>query len=134
LDRVCNKFNCSALTLAAVLGKLELFEYLIQKKKVVLWKYGKVQAVGYPMDEIDTIKQSEYSTKVSAVEMIMSNQPIAGHLIDCTPIMQSLQAKWAKFTRWFFFLFFFGYFLFFFFFFPFFLLFFLFFFSLICEF
>ena len=49
-----NKQGQSCLTLAAAEGTVEMFEHILDMTKNVIWKYGPVSCVNYPLAGLDT--------------------------------------------------------------------------------
>jgi hypothetical protein len=48
-----NKDGYTPLTLAASLGELEMFSFLLEERKITQWSYGPVACVLYPLDQVD---------------------------------------------------------------------------------
>ena len=48
-----NKNGYTPLTLAAKLGKYEMFSFLLEEGKITQWSYGPVSCVLYPLDQVD---------------------------------------------------------------------------------
>ena len=49
-----NKQGQSCLTLAAAEGTVEMFEHILDMTKIVIWTYGPVSCVNYPLAGLDT--------------------------------------------------------------------------------
>jgi hypothetical protein len=71
LDHVINNMGRTPLSLAAELGKTGLFEYLVDQRKVVLWAYGKIKAVAFPLDEIDPFSYSIVKQRRTVIDLVM---------------------------------------------------------------
>lgn len=48
-----NKDGLTPLTLAAKLGIMDMFSFLLDESKTVQWRYGSVSCVLYPLDELE---------------------------------------------------------------------------------
>ncbi|EJW70987.1 hypothetical protein WUBG_18107, partial [Wuchereria bancrofti] len=55
--QIVNKQNLTPLTLAAHLGKKEIFELILKLEADVVWIYGSASSYAYPLARIDTISQ-----------------------------------------------------------------------------
>ncbi|OZC12227.1 hypothetical protein X798_00748 [Onchocerca flexuosa] len=55
--QIVNKQNLTPLTLAAHLGKKEIFEQILKLEADVVWIYGNASSYAYPLARIDTISQ-----------------------------------------------------------------------------
>jgi len=54
-----NKDGYTPLTLAAKLGRAEMFSFLLEERKITQWSYGPVACVLYPLDQVDLEFQAE---------------------------------------------------------------------------
>jgi hypothetical protein len=48
-----NKKGLTPLALAAQLGQLPMFSFLLDERKITQWCYGPVSCVLYPLDQLD---------------------------------------------------------------------------------
>jgi len=96
-------FRRTPLTLAAELGKNEMFVHIIGQEKETMWRYGTVQASAYPLYELDTYPSDELAGRPSALELIVNISTNSDEdmerakILDATPINQLIQQKWDEF-------------------------------------
>lgn len=70
--RALNKQNLTPLTLAAKLGRVEMFFHILEIQRVVNWTFCNVCFVDIPIDEIDSIDiQDGSSTEQSALAIVV---------------------------------------------------------------
>jgi ankyrin repeat protein len=67
-----NKDGYTPLTLAAKLGELDMFSFLLEERKITQWSYGPVSCVLYPLDQVDLEFQDEASSMTLVSRYIIS--------------------------------------------------------------
>ncbi|CAF1601501.1 unnamed protein product, partial [Didymodactylos carnosus] len=93
-----NKENLTPLTLAAKLGKSEMFSFLIEERKIVQWTFGPVSCILYPLDQLDLELQSENTEPVvSGLELIVKYAHV--DLIMHQRVIDLVDRKWDRFAR-----------------------------------
>ncbi|CAG9536206.1 unnamed protein product [Cercopithifilaria johnstoni] len=98
--QIVNKQNLTPLTLAAHLGKKEMFELILKLEADVVWIYGNVSSFAYPLARIDTISQETGEmNEDSALSLIVYGETTK-HLELLDGLLEELlEAKWKAFGR-----------------------------------
>ncbi|VDN05297.1 unnamed protein product [Thelazia callipaeda] len=98
--QVMNNQNLTPLTLAAHLGKKEMFEQILKLEADVLWIYGDVSSYAYPLAELDTINQETGElNEDSALSLIVYGETTKHLQLLDGLVTDLLQAKWEAFGR-----------------------------------
>ncbi|CAF1036236.1 unnamed protein product [Rotaria magnacalcarata] len=94
-----NKDGFTPLTLAAKLGQIEMFSFLLEERKITQWSFGPVACVLYPLDQVDLeINQEDDDDKpVGALEIIVQNAHV--ELIMHPRLIDLVNKKWERFAR-----------------------------------
>jgi hypothetical protein len=112
-----NNDGLTPLTLAAKLGGMDMFSFLLNERKIVQWRYGPVSCVLYPLDEIDlplqevsvhiytayllifvlSILIQNQNTLAGALELIVQNARV--ELITHPRLIDLVKKKWERFAR-----------------------------------
>ncbi|XP_075124816.1 transient receptor potential cation channel subfamily V member 5-like [Leptodactylus fuscus] len=88
-----NNDGFTPLKLAANEGNIEMFRYLVNRKKKVYWTIGTISYSIYDLTNIDT-----WMTQKSVLDIIASSQkPQVRKLVDVTPVKELLSQKWKSF-------------------------------------
>ncbi|KHJ43908.1 ankyrin repeat protein [Trichuris suis] len=95
-----NNQTLTPLTLAAKLGKKQMFNHVLNFEKEVLWTYGSVTWVAYPLLNIDTIQEETGNlVPISAVSLIVFGET-SDHLQLIDGLVENLlEAKWKTFGK-----------------------------------
>lgn len=105
-----NKDNLTPLTLAATLGKKEMFAHLLEKLKEVKvhllqiwsscpkiqWSYGPVSCVLFPLDELDSGSYGAEKRK-GALQCIVEQEHV--DLLVLSRMVELLRKKWERFAE-----------------------------------
>ena len=65
-----NRQKLTPLTLAAKLARKEIFQYILERKKKVMFTYADISCGTYPLDTIDTIASDGSINTNSAIYLI----------------------------------------------------------------
>ncbi|CAI4229605.1 unnamed protein product [Auanema sp. JU1783] len=97
---VVNEAGHTPLTLAAKLGRKEIFEQMLELSKVEFWRFSDTTCSAYPLNTLDTI-QFDGSTNYDSALMIVINGRTPAHLdmIGSEVLDRLLQDKWQAFAR-----------------------------------
>jgi hypothetical protein len=101
-DQQHNDRGFSPLSLAAHLGKNDMFQFILRLKSIPLWSYGQASCALYPLDEIDTIScaRGKEEKRLSVLSHIVNqNTVIYSEMIDGL-IYEILRAKWKLYAKW----------------------------------
>ncbi|KRY91660.1 Transient receptor potential cation channel subfamily V member 6 [Trichinella pseudospiralis] len=95
-----NNQNLTPLTLAAKLGKKQMFNHVLNYEKEELWTYGSVTWIAYPLSNIDTIEeQTGDLMPISALSLIVFGET-SRHLQLIDGLIENvLEAKWKAFGK-----------------------------------
>lgn len=95
-----NNLGLTPLTLAAKLGRKELFHQILEYQSTEYWSYGRMTCSGYPLDGLDSIHKSGKSDDESAL-LITLNGKTDDHLdmLNSGIIYRLLEEKWKAFAR-----------------------------------
>jgi len=95
-----NNLGLTPLTLAAKLGRKELFHQILEYQSTEYWSYGRMTCSGYPLDGLDSINKSGKSDDESAL-LITLNGKTDDHLdmLNSGIIYRLLEEKWKAFAR-----------------------------------
>ncbi|CAL8334227.1 unnamed protein product [Boreogadus saida] len=109
LEAIENKHGLTPLKLAAKLGKIGLFRYLVQReftdedtkglsRKFTDWIYGPIHSSLYDMTSIDTSEEN------SVLEIIVFGNAIENRqeMLQVEPLHSLLEEKWDRFAKTFF--------------------------------
>uniref|UniRef100_A0A8C5CI32 Ion transport domain-containing protein n=1 Tax=Gadus morhua TaxID=8049 RepID=A0A8C5CI32_GADMO len=107
LEAIENKHGLTPLKLAAKMGKIGLFRYLVQReftdegtkglsRKFTDWIYGPIHSSLYDMTSIDT---SEENSSLLAINRTSSNRQ---EMLQVEPLHSLLEEKWERFAQKFF--------------------------------
>ncbi|CAF1277507.1 unnamed protein product [Adineta steineri] len=113
-----NKNGFTPLTLAAKLGKADMFSFLLEERKITQWSYGPVSCVLYPLDQVDLDfekddddndddadkksgdgdgEDDDDDKAVGALEIIVQNAHV--ELIMHPRLVDLVNKKWERFAR-----------------------------------
>lgn len=97
---VRNKQGLTPLTLAAKLGRKEMFHEILEYQSMEYWSYGRMTCSGYPLDSLDSVNKDGKSDKDSAL-LITLNGKTNEHLdmLNSGIIYRLLEEKWTTFAR-----------------------------------
>lgn len=97
---VRNQLNLTPLTLAAKLGRVEMFFHIMNIEREIYWQLGSVTCAAYPLPQIDTIDcETGHISKDSALNFVVFGDKdehlelLDGILIDL------LKTKWNTFVK-----------------------------------
>uniref|UniRef100_A0A8C4ZIQ1 Ion transport domain-containing protein n=1 Tax=Gadus morhua TaxID=8049 RepID=A0A8C4ZIQ1_GADMO len=106
LEAIENKHGLTPLKLAAKMGKIGLFRYLVQReftdeetkglsRKFTDWIYGPIRSSLYDMTSIDTSEEN------SVLEIIVFGNAIKNRqeMLQVEPLHSLLEEKWQRFAR-----------------------------------
>ncbi|XP_015681982.1 transient receptor potential cation channel subfamily V member 1, partial [Protobothrops mucrosquamatus] len=106
LEEVANRRGLTPLTLAAKMGKIQVFAYILRRemkepecrhlsRKFTEWAYGPVHSSLYDLSSIDTCEKN------SVLEIIAysSETPNRHEMLLVEPLNQLLQDKWDRFVK-----------------------------------
>ncbi|XP_039177264.1 transient receptor potential cation channel subfamily V member 1 [Crotalus tigris] len=106
LEEVTNRRGLTPLTLAAKMGKIQVFAYILRRemkepecrhlsRKFTEWAYGPVHSSLYDLSSIDTCEKN------SVLEIIAysSETPNRHEMLLVEPLNQLLQDKWDRFVK-----------------------------------
>ena len=97
---VCNNGGLTPLALAAKLGKINMFDKILEVSSRRYWSYNTVTCSAYPLKSLDTIGLEGKTDWNSALMMIVRGRKdshldmVSNHVIH-----QLLEEKWKKFGR-----------------------------------
>nr|XP_011445419.2 transient receptor potential cation channel subfamily V member 5 isoform X11 [Crassostrea gigas] len=93
-----NRQGLTPLTLAAKLTRKEMYEYILEKIRQVVWIFGNVTCAGYPLKDIDTISETGEINRNSVLNLVVYGAE-DGHLdmMDGL-IVELLKDKWKTFV------------------------------------
>uniref|UniRef100_A0AC35U522 ANK_REP_REGION domain-containing protein n=1 Tax=Rhabditophanes sp. KR3021 TaxID=114890 RepID=A0AC35U522_9BILA len=97
---VQNRQKLTALTLAAYLAKKDMFFKIAKKERDVLWTYGDVMSIHYPLEHIDSIEPSTGKlNRNSALALAVYGNSIE-HLNLLPNLLEKLvHQKWKTYGR-----------------------------------
>ncbi|XP_062518238.1 transient receptor potential cation channel subfamily V member 6-like isoform X2 [Corticium candelabrum] len=99
-DQHHNNRGFTPLSLAAYLGKSDMFHFILKLKCIPLWSYGKTCCALYPLQEIDTVSCRKEEKQMSVISHVVTrNTVIHSEMIDGL-IYAILQAKWKLYAKW----------------------------------
>lgn len=97
---VRNQLNLTPLTLAAKLGRVEMFFHIMNIEREIYWQLGSITCAAYPLPQIDTIDcETGNISKDSALNLVVFGDKdehlelLDGILIDL------LKTKWSTFVK-----------------------------------
>lgn len=97
---VRNQLNMTPLTLAAKLGRVEMFFHIMNIEREIYWQLGSITCAAYPLSQIDTIDSDTGNiSKDSALNLVVFGDKdehlelLDGILIDL------LKTKWNTFVK-----------------------------------
>lgn len=97
---VRNQLNMTPLTLAAKLGRVEMFFHIMNIEREIYWQLGSITCAAYPLSQIDTIDgETGNISKDSALNLVVFGDKdehlelLDGILIDL------LKTKWNTFVK-----------------------------------
>ncbi|KAL9959339.1 hypothetical protein ACROYT_G032653 [Oculina patagonica] len=95
-----NNLGLTPLTLAAKLGRKEMFHEILEYQSMEYWSYGRMTCSGYPLDGLDSIDNNGKSDDESAL-LITLNGKTDDHLdmLNSGIIYRLLEEKWKAFAR-----------------------------------
>lgn len=95
-----NNLGLTPLTLAAKLGRKEMFHEILEYQSMEYWSYGRMTCSGYPLDGLDSIDKNGKSDHESAL-LITLNGKTDDHLdmLNSGIIYRLLEEKWKAFAR-----------------------------------
>ncbi|KAJ7369574.1 hypothetical protein OS493_037915 [Desmophyllum pertusum] len=95
-----NNLGLTPLTLAAKLGRKEMFHEILEYQSMEYWSYGRMICSGYPLDGLDSIDKNGKSDDESAL-LITLNGKTSDHLdmLNSGIIYRLLEEKWKSFAR-----------------------------------
>lgn len=95
-----NQLNLTPLTLAAKLGRVEIFFHIMNIEREIYWQLGSITCAAYPLSQIDTIDgETGHISKDSALNLVVFGDKdehlelLDGILIDL------LKTKWNTFVK-----------------------------------
>lgn len=95
-----NVLNLTALTLAAKLGRVEMFFHIMNIEREIYWQLGSITCAAYPLSQVDTIdNETGNISKDSALNLVVFGDKdehlelMDGVLIDL------LKTKWDTFVK-----------------------------------
>lgn len=95
-----NQLNLTPLTLAAKLGRVEMFFHIMNIEREIYWQLGSITCAAYPLNQIDTIDgETGHISKDSALNLVVFGDKdehlelLDGILIDL------LKTKWNTFVK-----------------------------------
>ncbi|XP_076436751.1 transient receptor potential cation channel subfamily V member 5-like isoform X2 [Babylonia areolata] len=94
-----NQQALTPLTLAAKLGRKDMYEHVLEKEREVFWIFGTVTCAGYPITDIDTISPTGEINQNSALNLIVYGEHESHLNMMDGLIVQLLQEKWKTFVR-----------------------------------
>uniref|UniRef100_A0A915PIL6 ANK_REP_REGION domain-containing protein n=1 Tax=Setaria digitata TaxID=48799 RepID=A0A915PIL6_9BILA len=98
--QIVNKQNLTPLTLAAHLGKKEIFEQILKLEADVVWMYGNASSYAYPLARIDTISQETGEMNEDSALSLTVYGETTKHLELLDGLLEELlEAKWEAFGR-----------------------------------
>lgn len=97
---VRNNVGLTPLTLAAKLGRKEMFHEILEYQSMEYWSYGRMTCSGYPLDGLDSVDKNGKSDEHSAL-LITMNGKTSDHLdmLNSGIIYRLLEEKWKAFAR-----------------------------------
>jgi len=97
---VRNNQGLTPLTLAAKLGRKEMFHEILEYQSMEYWSYGRMTCSGYPLDGLDSVDKNGKSDEESAL-LITLNGKTNDHLdmLNSGIIYRLLEEKWKAFAR-----------------------------------
>lgn len=97
---VRNQLNLTPLTLAAKLGRVDIFFHIMNIEREIYWQLGSITCAAYPLPQIDTIDcETGHISKDSALNLVVFGDKdehlelLDGILIDL------LKTKWNTFVK-----------------------------------
>lgn len=95
-----NNLGLTPLTLAARLGRKEMFHEILEHGSIEYWSYGRMTCSGYPLDGLDSVDMNGKSDEQSAL-LITMNGNTSDHLdmLNSGIIYRLLEEKWKAFAR-----------------------------------
>lgn len=93
-----NKQKLTPLKLAAHLGRVELFEELMELSAFEFWSYSMVGCCGYPLTSLDSILEKKSALAV-ILESNLSDNEQKSRLLSSVVIKKLLEEKWRVFAR-----------------------------------
>ncbi|XP_064884983.1 transient receptor potential cation channel subfamily V member 6 isoform X4 [Columba livia] len=95
LELIPNNEGLTPFKLAGVEGNTVMFQYLMQKRKHILWSFGPLTSVLYDLTEIDSWAEDQ-----SFLELIVSTKKReARQILDLTPVKELVSLKWNMYGR-----------------------------------
>ena len=95
-----NQLHLTPLTLAAKLGRVEMFFHIMNIEREIYWQLGSITCAAYPLSQIDTIDgETGHISKDSALNLVVFGDKdehlelLDGILIDL------LKTKWNTFVK-----------------------------------
>lgn len=95
-----NYLGLTPLTLAAKMGRKEMFHEILEHDSREYWSYGRMTCSGYPLDGLDSVDKNGKSDEHSAL-LITMNGNTSDHLdmLNSGIIYRLLEEKWKAFAR-----------------------------------
>jgi len=90
LENMTNNAGHTPLALAATLGQVEFFDYIMKRRRLLHWEYGDLEAYLYPLREIDTSSHQWISRgQLGALELVVYNCPtyFDDHQVAFSPLV-----------------------------------------------
>ncbi|XP_032070005.1 transient receptor potential cation channel subfamily V member 6-like [Thamnophis elegans] len=94
-DAVFNYEGLTPFKLAGAEGNTVMFNYLMQRRKHILWTFGSLTSTLYDLTEIDS-----WGDDQSLLELIVTTKKKeARRILDLTPVNELVSLKWNKYGR-----------------------------------
>ncbi|KAL4616741.1 transient receptor potential cation channel subfamily V member 5 isoform X1 [Arapaima gigas] len=95
LDLVPNYRGLTPFKLAAKEGNVEMFQYLVNRRRIVQWRMGPLSSTLYDLTEIDS-----WADDLSVLENIVTSQKKeARQILHVTPVKQLVSLKWNLYGK-----------------------------------
>jgi len=99
-----NRLGLTPFQLAAHLGRVQLFEEMLEMSAVEYWSYSSVSCCGYSLASLDSLAPNLTQTRSrSAIEVILESQESTNEqksaLLSGTVVLRLLDEKWTHFAR-----------------------------------
>ncbi|XP_070558282.1 transient receptor potential cation channel subfamily V member 6-like isoform X2 [Ptychodera flava] len=95
-----NAAGLTAMALACKMGRNELFQSMLEFTSTTLWKFGTLQCVTYPLEEVDSIKPTGELDLQSALSIIVfGDEDEHLEMVEGGVIYLLLQEKWQVFAK-----------------------------------
>uniref|UniRef100_A0A915CLI6 Ion transport domain-containing protein n=1 Tax=Parascaris univalens TaxID=6257 RepID=A0A915CLI6_PARUN len=97
---VKNNQKLTPMALAAKLAKKEMFDLILEIESDVLWNYGNVTCIAFPLGDIDTVDQRTGHLNQASVLSLVVYGDKSRHLDFLDGLLEDLlEAKWRAFGR-----------------------------------